>query len=567
MELTRSHISITALKSENTLPLIDLLTAITDVPEIIVEEATIDKHVSAGFLKSLEYCTALTFENCYIERQRFNLLSIPEMPVSTSSFEQTQKDVLVVSLKIERMSVSDEQSTTNMWHVTELDLSWNSITRSELETVGRLTELKKLSLSHCDISGDLGLLKHLTLISLDLSHCTRLQYEDIRTIGSMHTLKRLLLNDCARIEICNIFTNLDLQELDLDGTYPLGSGCLRDIGQMQSLQRLSLSHIKTAGMLQSLRNPNLRELSLFYITLNREDVANIATLTALGKLTLNCTGVQGCLGPLRDLRLTELNLLNNTSLAQQDLDTINRLASLRVLRMRDLYLTDLVIKLGHLNLEELALTGMHALNPHHLHGLSDMPSLKKLSLANCNIRDFHSVLRGLKVEELAVSDNTLTPSDFKDIGENANLRSLRISLPGDKHMNQECAALLCKLDPLEHLTLVNHSHDAFGATLQQLTPRRLTIYNYGRIAPEMACGLLRHRSLVALRLYSSSLDDSVLSLLSDSTLKELRVVDFGLSRTVGDAIFAVDILETLELRFIEYNRRRILLKRVERTQQ
>eukprot|EP00866_Antonospora_locustae_P001475 jgi/Antlo1/1475/655 len=84
-------------------------------------------------------------------------------------------------------------------NLVELGVSFNTnLSDEDWDTIGRMTRLKRLDISGCDIEAGV-IEKHmqsLNLVELDVSHNKNLSDKDWKTVGEMTNLKKLNISGC-----------------------------------------------------------------------------------------------------------------------------------------------------------------------------------------------------------------------------------------------------------------------------------------------------------------------------------------------------------------------------------
>lgn len=180
--------------------------------------------------------------------------------------------------KLERLRVySDDYSGLEYAdNLKELTFLFNEdIEITDISSVSKLTQLKKLSIQYCKKLEDLSAISSLSnLQELYIQYCPEI--EDLSAISNLPNLRKLHISSCDKIEDLSAISNLsNLQELDISSCYKI-----KDLSAISGLFNL--------------KSLNIRNLDII-------DISPISKLENLEKLSLSsCDKVNG-IKPLYDL--------------------------------------------------------------------------------------------------------------------------------------------------------------------------------------------------------------------------------------------------------------------------
>ncbi|KAF5459276.1 hypothetical protein F2P56_023237 [Juglans regia] len=208
----------------------------------------------------------------------------------------------------------------------ELYLDGNDFNETILPSLGKITSLKKLSLSSNKITGRVPINKGFTMSKLEELYLDYNNFTDMRFICKIPSLKKLYLGEAKlneEINIQELGKLKNLQELYLDDS-SIDKSFLRKVGVMTSLNVLSMS---TCGLNGSLSNQgwcelkNLQELNLGHNHFEGRLPSCLANMTTLRALNLAFNNFNQSIShsPILSLQSLEyLSLSYNTLVDETD---------------------------------------------------------------------------------------------------------------------------------------------------------------------------------------------------------------------------------------------------------
>lgn len=180
--------------------------------------------------------------------------------------------------------------------LSELCINGTDISSDELSIIGRLPELKKLTLSNCGLASAAGLKDAISLTYLDLSSNS---LRDIAALANLSKLQELYLqnnaiNDLSAIASLKSLTRLNVSFNSLFSMAPISSltglkwleataNSLTDISfcnRLSALEHLTLSYNAISNVA-----PLAGCTTLKYLNISNNTVKNISALSALNNLT------------------------------------------------------------------------------------------------------------------------------------------------------------------------------------------------------------------------------------------------------------------------------------------
>lgn len=220
--------------------------------------------------------------------------------------------------------------------VVSLSLEHSSIGDSGLPLVARLTNLRRLYLGDCQMSGkQLELLKplaHLEYLSLKQ---LPIDDDDLASLPAFPQLSALGLDNTAVTDsgLKQLKKYPDLQVLWLDQTKITDAG-LRELGQLNSLRILYLQGMQSPGEgLESLAGlANLRYVSLKGAKLTPETTKHVAKLKQLETLGLDHTEITDeQLAPLAEMPSLKTLWLSKTAITDEGAKHLAKIPSLETI--------------------------------------------------------------------------------------------------------------------------------------------------------------------------------------------------------------------------------------------
>ncbi len=266
-------------------------------------------------------------------------------PKATTSAPKTSKkdNAKITEKKEQYVTVNGKRYSLD---TSELKLADCALTESDLKNIGKMKNLKKLTLCDTQIS-DISSLKGLTALQyLDLSDnaisdisglkgLTKLttlnlssnSIGDVSSLGKMTKLQKLYLNSNYITDISSLKGMTALQYLDLS------DNAISDISSLKGLTKLthldlSLNNIKDISPLKKMSKLKKLYLNSNYI----KDVSPLESLTSLTYLNLNYNSLHNIdsLGNLTNLTYLDLSHNNISAIL-----TLGRLSKLEELDLRD----------------------------------------------------------------------------------------------------------------------------------------------------------------------------------------------------------------------------------------
>lgn len=131
---------------------------------------------------------------------------------------------------------------------------------TDISSVSKLTQLKKLSIQYCKKLEDLSAISSLSnLQELYIEHCPEI--EDLSAISNLPNLRKLYISSCDKIEDLSAISNLsNLQELDISSCYKIKD--LSAISGLFNLKSLNIRNLDITDISPISKLENLEELSL-----------------------------------------------------------------------------------------------------------------------------------------------------------------------------------------------------------------------------------------------------------------------------------------------------------------
>ncbi len=281
------------------------------------------------------------------------------VPAGATNYTDLKHMVFLESLTIENGTAGQLSNISTMSNLAELKIVDLAISQEELQIIGSLPSLKKLTLQSCKLTGIAPLQSATSLEYLDLTGNT---VRNIDAISAMTGLKELYLKsnavtDLSALSGCVVLTKLDVS-----------SNALTSLAPISTLTSLTWLNAGTN---------TITELG---------QIDNLSALTVL-KLNNNALNSVGALGGC--LALTELDLSTN---ALTDITSLSELTNLmyfyfshnQVTKIPELGTSSALVKIdgSHNKISSLKpLSGLQNLNYVQMDYNSDISSVKDLS--NC----------------------------------------------------------------------------------------------------------------------------------------------------------------------------------------
>lgn len=177
--------------------------------------------------------------------------------------------------------------SNDLWKITEFTVPSEAKDYSDL---AHMTSLEKLTIQE-GVANQLGAISSMSALKELSVYSTAVSAEELQVIGSLTTLEKLTLTDCG---ISNISALEALEKL----TYlDLGDNTIRDISALRSmteLQELSMHHNALGDLSDLVSCPKLSKLNLSYNSISTlAPLFSMNTVTWLDVSNNNLTGIQG----------------------------------------------------------------------------------------------------------------------------------------------------------------------------------------------------------------------------------------------------------------------------------
>ena len=256
----------------------------------------------------------ITFEDPVLEQHIRSILSVSEdttlfsndlwtikeftVPADASTYGDMRYMVFLEKLTIEKGVSGQLQVLANLSNLKELHITDTTVSADELQIIGTLTALEKLTLNTCTLSTTEGLEKLTALSYLNLSNNT---IRNISALSAMVELKELYmkrnaLQDLSALSSCTVLSKLDVSYNALTSFAP--------VANLPLLTYMDISHNQIA------------------------DMSNAAFMTALTELRANNNYITDIGALANCAQLTYIDISNNqiTSLTSLELhDTLTYL--------------------------------------------------------------------------------------------------------------------------------------------------------------------------------------------------------------------------------------------------
>jgi len=344
-------------------------------------------------------------------------------------------------------------------NLTELKISFTTITAIPIKLFAKSTKLVKLDLSNNEIDNfySQSWFNLINLKELNLSG-NRIQNEILVSyiFGSLSQLEKLDLSnnliDSLQEKILGNLTNL--QELNLSGNRIVTVRVNALSSNLLNLHYLNISHCKLDRIESQFftKTPNLRTLDLSHNDLNLISSAHFENLTKLTFVDLSSNKLRIIENTFESLRLDYLDLSNNKSMnITRDSFKDARLKQLKLSNNTDLNIAQLRAALNGLkSIEELDLSCVNIGDSDLQFVPFEMQSydLKKLNLSKNALTHLPALPNFRRIEQLDFSFNKIYKLNQIDINipeifEKLNTRQTEVYL----HSNP-LSCRKCDLDPI-----------------------------------------------------------------------------------------------------------------------
>ena len=230
------------------------------------------------------------------------------VPADTKDFSDLAYLSYLQELTIANITADNLSAISGMSQLTTLSITNTPVSSEELEVIGSLPKLQKLTLKNCRLTTSAGLANAETLVYLDLQDNT---IRDIQALASMEQLTELYLSGNAVVDLSPLTNLKELQILHA------ARNAIADISPVFGLTKLTQLDISDNKVSDLSGIGNLAQLRIFRAEKNN--------LTDISKLGL-CTKLEEVLVPHNSI--TDISGLSGlTSLSSLDF-SYNQVTSL-----------------------------------------------------------------------------------------------------------------------------------------------------------------------------------------------------------------------------------------------
>ena len=247
---------------------------------------------------------------------------IEEISFSDASIENTIRQLL-------NAPENKVLYSNDLWSISEFTVPTDATNYSDLR---HMAFLKKLTIED-GVSEQLSFLPHLTTLEELIIRDTIVTYEEIDMIGSISSLKKLSLNNCQLSSITGLEKLSELTYLDL------GYNTIRNISAISSMTQLRELHMPHNALQDLAALTACTKLSTLDVSYNSiATIDPIALLSALNKLDISHNLV------IEILPISQLSLLSELRMAYNqvtDLSSVSNCSKLTYVDISNNNLTDI----------------------------------------------------------------------------------------------------------------------------------------------------------------------------------------------------------------------------------